>query len=330
VHPYKTGDTSKFSFLFVGDPQIGSSKTYGSDVGDKANADKKQSSSDDKNYSARNDSYNWDKVLDQATQANPNVSFMVSAGDQVQEGNNEAEYAGFLSASAHESLPVATTIGNHELRQEKKNYSYHFNTPNLQTDAATTTGATTTGGTDYYYRYGDALFIVLDTNNYNCQTHENLIEKAVNENKDAKWRIVTFHQDVYGSGYEHSASDGMVLRTQLTPIFDKYKIDLALEGHDHTYSRTYAINGDGQTHKAYDEEVEEIKNSSGDPENNVAEYGAYYQDNNCYLFDSSTGTGTVTNPEGTIYLTGNSRAPRASRPARPPRPARALPRPPTR
>ena len=38
--------------------------------------------------------------------------------------------------------------------------------------------------------------------------------------------IVVFHQDIYGSGYDHSDSDGMVLRTQLTPLMDKYKICL--------------------------------------------------------------------------------------------------------
>ena len=28
---------------------------------------------------------------------------------------------------------------------------------------------------------------------------------------------------------------GMVLRTQLTPLMDKYDIDVVLQGHDHTY-----------------------------------------------------------------------------------------------
>ena len=38
------------------------------------------------------------------------------------------------------------------------------------------------------------------------------------ENKDAKWKVLMFHHDIYGSGYDHSDSDGMVLRTQLTSI----------------------------------------------------------------------------------------------------------------
>ncbi len=60
-----------------------------------------------------------------------------------------------------------------------------------------------------------------------------------------------FHQDIYGSGYDHSDSDGMVLRTQLTPLMDKYDIDVVLQGHDHTYSRTYQLQSDGQAHDKF-------------------------------------------------------------------------------
>ena len=65
---------------------------------------------------------------------------------------------------------------------------------------------------------------------------------------DTKWRIVTIHQDIYGSGLDHSDTDGMILRTQLTPVFDKYDIDVVLQGHDHTYSRSKILYGDGQSH----------------------------------------------------------------------------------
>ena len=73
------------------------------------------------------------------------------------------------------------------------------------------TDGKTAAGTDYYYTYGNTLFIVLDTNNYNCATHENVMRKAIKENPNVKWKVVMFHQDIYGSGYDHSDSDGMVL-----------------------------------------------------------------------------------------------------------------------
>src|SRR5699024_2257601 len=101
------------------------------------------------------------KVLKGAVKNHPDVSFMVSAGDQVNSATSEAEYAGYLSAEPLASLPVATTIGNHDSGSAQ--YSYHYNNPNTMTDTEKATNA----GTDYYYRYGNTLFIVLDTNNYN-------------------------------------------------------------------------------------------------------------------------------------------------------------------
>lgn len=122
------------------------------------------------------------------------MSFIISAGDQVNKTGKpkEEEYAGYLSPEALTSLPVATTIGNHD--SLNADYSYHFNNPN-----ATDYGTTQAGG-DYYYSYGDGLFIVLNTNNYNVAEHKQAIAEAIASDPDAAWRIVTIHQDIYGSG----------------------------------------------------------------------------------------------------------------------------------
>ncbi len=150
----------------------------------------------------------------------------------------------------------------------------HYNNPNAfdtsgYKNKTQYTEGKTAAGTDYYYTYGNTLFIVLDTNNYNCATHENVMRKAIKENPDVKWKVVMFHQDIYGSGYDHSDSDGMVLRTQLTPLMDKYDIDVVLQGHDHTYSRTYQLQSDGKNHQ-------EFNNTTT---NNGANYA---RENNCY------------------------------------------------
>lgn len=343
---YSTKSFSNFSFLYVGDPQIGASRSQTSAEVEKANeeyeaalaqyekdyADYEKALAEyeasvsgntvsnngiekpvapvepekpeetgtlngvnsvettaKQNLAARNDSYNWNKVLKLAVEDHANVSFMVSAGDQVNYAKNEREYAGYLGAEALKSLPVATTIGNHDSGSNQ--YSLHYNNPNTLSGEAYTTGKTA-AGTDYYYTYGDVLFIVIDTNNYNCGTHANVIKKAISENQDAKWRVVMFHQDIYGSGLDHSDSDGMVLRTQLTPVFDENDIDVVLQGHDHTYSRSYQLQGDGKEHTAYNN-----SNYRNDPDFKVQ--------NNCYEIVDET-VGTVVNPEGTVYFEANS------------------------
>lgn len=124
----------------------------------------------------------WNNVLNEALEDHSDVSFLVSAGDQVNYGSNEREYAGYLGAKALTFLPVATTIGNHDSVSNRD--SLHFNNPNAFSDTDTNyIQGKTKAGTDYYYRYGNVLFIVLDTNNYNCATHENVMKKQLMRTK---------------------------------------------------------------------------------------------------------------------------------------------------
>ena len=285
---YSTKSFDSYSILYVGDPQIGACKGQTSTEGDEM-ADE---------IAARNDAFNWNRTLENALSAHPDVSFMVSAGDQVNAAEREYEYAGYLFPSVLDSLPVSTTIGNHDSGSYQ--YSRHFNNPNSfeLSDSEYTLGHTA-AGSDYYYTYGSVLFIVIDTNNYNCATHKAVIEKAISENPDAKWRVVMFHQDIYGSGLDHSDSDGIVLRTQLTPIFDDNDIDIVLQGHDHTYSRTYQLSGDGKSHAAYDN-----KNWRDENKNPVANF---LTENNCYNIRTDAADGNrVVDPEGTVYIEANS------------------------
>ena len=268
------------------------------------------------NTAARNDGFGWDRTLDIALAQNPDLNFAISAGDQVNKTGKpkEEEYAAYLSASALKSLPVATTIGNHD--SLNKDYSYHFNNPN-----PTGLGMTEAGG-DYYYTYGPGLFIVLNTNNYNVAEHEQAIKKAVENFPDTKWRIVTIHQDIYGSGLDHSDTDGMILRTQLTPVFDKYDVDVVLQGHDHTYSRSKLLYGDGKTHGSYEFRLDETGSDYDwdhaynvntdesislypEDEEAAALKAGFTEDNRCYTIESS-GQSVVTNPKGTLYMTANS------------------------
>lgn len=288
TYTFETKSTENFSVMYVGDPQIGAS------VGQDDNS---------KEYHAMNDAYNWNHTLSSALSAHSNVSFILSAGDQINQTSvskdadkleQQIEYAGFLSSPLLRSMPVATTIGNHD--SKSVNYSNHFNNPNTATSAATTEGKTD-AGTDYYFTYGNTLFVSIDTNNYNCATHENVIKEAVEANPDATWRVLMFHQDIYGSGYDHSDSDGIVLRTQLTPIIDKYDFDAVLQGHDHTYSRTYQLSSDGQTHSSY----------QSAPKTNTDDFSAYLGDNACYnILTNIENRNNVIDPEGTVYFEANS------------------------
>lgn len=286
VSHFTTGDTKSFSVMYVGDPQIGSSK---------GQTPSESESAQTAEIAARNDSFSWNKTLTAATKEHPEIDFMISAGDQInntkEDNPQELEYAGFLSPRAMSSLPIAPTIGNHD--SLFANFQNHFNVPNPDTGEEGATAA----GYDYFYSYGDVLFITLDTNNYNVASHEKLLQKAIASHKDAKWKIVTFHQDIYGSGKDHSDSDGIILRTQLTTLFDKYDIDVVLQGHDHTYSRTYMLTSDGKEHKSYGSDALQNADDTAKAE--------FQKENLCYKIVDKT-QGTVTNPDGVLYMEANS------------------------
>ena len=312
VETYETRSFDTVKMLYVGDPQIGASK------GQPQGGETLAAESGVANTAARNDAFGWNRTLEAALAQDPDVSFIISAGDQVNKTGQakEEEYAGYLSPDVLAGLPVATTIGNHD--SLNADYMYHFNNPN-----ATEYGATQAGG-DYYYSYGNGLFIVLNTNNYNVAEHEQAIQEAIASDPNAAWRIVTIHQDIYGSGLDHSDTDGMILRTQLTLIFDEYDIDVVLQGHDHTYSRSKLLYGDGQTHGAYEFQL----NADGSdydwdhaydinastqiplyPEDGdtagQALLNDFQADNHCYTIETTVGN-TVVDPNGTLYMTANS------------------------
>lgn len=241
VQSYTTKKTTNFQTILVGDPQIGASGSQG------------QGTADDINIAV--DTFNWNKTLEQEKITAPNASFILSAGDQIDyagtdssDGKNvrESEYAGFTYPALLRMLPLATTIGNHE--SKGTDYKYHYNNPNSEDGLGSTNS-----GSDYYFSYGNVLFISLNSNNRNTVEHRELLKKAVESNPDAKWKVVMFHHDIYGSGQPHSDTDGANLRALFAPLMDEFGIDMCLTGHDHSYARSYLM-ADG-TAIQYDDSV---------------------------------------------------------------------------
>ena len=309
-----------FSFIYVGDPQIGSSNELkGTDTEEFYAA---------QSASVCNDSFNWNNTLEKAVAQAPDASFVLSAGDQIQTNkkkapnkdatNSEIEYAGYLCPEVLDSLPVATTVGNHDA--DNPNYTYHFNT-------ATNSELGSNGivGGDYYYTYGNALFIMLNTQDTNVAEHKQFIEQAVAACPDAKWRIVTLHQDIYGSAEHSNEPEITNLRYQLVPYFEENDIDVVLTGHDHAYSRSQILKGGVKTTEytddAFDEMLEKDMDAGENPETRFvapkniiptttepAEQ-AYLQYLDAVMDKEAveeTDGSVAVNPEGILYMTANS------------------------
>ena len=320
---YTTKSKKDFSFAFVGDPQIGSSNELkGKDSKEFYDA---QSSA------VKSDAFNWSSTLNAALEKTDNkLSFVVSAGDQIQPtkkkspntdaSKSEIEYTGYLSPEALKSLPVATTVGNHDA--DNANYTYHFNRTN-----ASELGSNKVVGGDYYFKYGNALFIMLNTQDTNVAEHEQFIEQTVAANKDCKWRIVTLHQDIYGSAEHSNEPEITNLRYQLTPIFEQNDVDVVLTGHDHAYSRSKMLLGGTKANDYTDDEFDaelkkdmdagenpttrtvapaNIKNDSTDEKDQkYLSYLKSIMDEKAIETVKKQGS-SVINPEGVLYMTAGS------------------------
>lgn len=320
---YTTDNGSKFSFIFVGDPQIGSSNPEkGTDSDIFYNA---------QSVAVANDAFNWNTTLSQAMEkTNNKASFVLSSGDQIQSTKkkspkkaawgSEIEYSGYLSPDVLKNLPVATTVGNHDADNE--NYLYHFNITN-----ASNFGSNGTVGGDYWFKHDNALFIMLNTQDTNVEEHKQFIEQTVAANKDCKWRIVTLHQDIYGSAEHSNEPEITNLRYQLAPIFEDNKVDVVLTGHDHAYSRTQILKGGHKTTEYTDDEFdpmldedmdagenpdtvytakENIKADTTDPSQKAyLNYLNEVVDKDAIQQVTKKGT-TVFNPTGILYMTAGS------------------------
>lgn len=320
---YTTDNGSKFSFIFVGDPQIGSSNELkGAATEEFYNA---------QSAAVANDAFNWNTTLNQAMEKTGNkASFVLSSGDQIQSTKkkspnkaawgSEIEYSGYLSPDVLKNLPVATTVGNHDA--DNANYTYHFNTAN-----ASELGSNGKVGGDYWFKHDNALFIMLNTQDTNVEEHRQFIEQTVAANKDCKWRIVTLHQDIYGSAEHSNEPEITNLRYQLAPIFEDNKVDVVLTGHDHAYSRTQILKGGHKTTEYTDDEFdpmldedmdagenpdtvytakENIKADTTDPSQKAyLNYLNQVMDKDAIQQVTKKGT-TVFNPTGILYMTAGS------------------------
>ncbi|MGZ5486244.1 MAG: metallophosphoesterase, partial [Nitrososphaeraceae archaeon] len=98
--------------------------------------------------------------------------------------------------------------------------------------------------------------------------------KKTNQNKNIEWIFVMFHKPMYSSISKQL--EEYIIRDKYQEIFDKYNVDLVIQGHNHIYSRTLPLSFNKQ----------QISEPILD-QTNIA---------------NSTNNNTFTNPNGIIFL----------------------------
>ena len=197
----------KFTAMFCSDPQLGRSDS-------------------DSVEAVQNDTYGWERTLESAYENGAEI--ILSTGDQVNDGFSLLQYNALFSPDVLKKMAFAPTAGNHDFYSPL--FSLYFGDSGVKE-----------AGSDYYFCYGDVLFIVLDSNNVVAPIHIATINNAVSAFPDAAWRVVMMHHGAYSSCADDFTSK--LCAGTLTDAFDNHDIDLVLSGHNHFYSRTYPIYG---------------------------------------------------------------------------------------
>lgn len=169
--------------------------------------------------------------------------FIVHMGDFVDDGNNEEYWNWLLDSRLWKENMILPVVGNHEARRSGIAYRAgvqnsvlgHFNVyPLVKQDL--------TNGMYYSYVYGNAKFVVLNTNDMDerGKLSKEQFNWALNElrSTDKKWRIIITHKSPYSNGPHHSESDIESMSEQIINLAYVGQVDLVIGGHDHVYVRT--------------------------------------------------------------------------------------------
>ena len=182
---------------------------------------------------AQNGLETWGKLVHHAFDSQPEAAFYVMAGDLVNRGADRDDWDDFFSNAAgiYDRRQLVPAIGNHECSGGKRPELYldFFDLPNNAPPTIERERA-------YSFEYSNALFVILDSNlDPLDQTY--WLERRLARTK-AKWKFVVYHHPAYSSAPNR---DNRTLRQTWGPLFDKYHVDMALQGHDHAYLRTYPL-----------------------------------------------------------------------------------------
>lgn len=163
-------------------------------------------------------------------QLNP-YDLVILAGDNIY-NNGEMEKIGAVFEKPYQGLlqqgvKFQACLGNHDVRTDNGDDQVRYPGFNM-------------AGRYYTFRRGDVQFFALDTNhNADWKAQLPWLEQELS-GSNAPWKVVFGHHQIYSSGVY--GLNQPFIKT-LTPLFQKYRVQVYINGHEHNYERTRPIDG---------------------------------------------------------------------------------------
>jgi hypothetical protein len=189
----------------------------------------------------------WSRTVRAAFQKAPDARFILHAGDLVNRGSRDIEWAEWFKAVGfiHGMIPAIPVAGNHEYdsfgdgpaRQRLLSALWR---PQFRLPVSEGMSELLQE-TVYKIAYNaDLDMFVLDSTPATgasgapmAQAQAAWLDREL-VRSIARWKIVTMHHPIFSSG---EGRDNKEWRDAIMPILSKHKVDLVLQGHDHTYAR---------------------------------------------------------------------------------------------
>jgi len=153
----------------------------------------------------------------------------VDAGFTALTGYTPADLAG----QQPDKRPLRDRLANPGTRTVSKHWRPQFAFPEQNPPAGLEE-------TCYYIDYQGTRIIALDSNR-SQQEQLPWLRRVLTDNPN-RWTIVTQHHPIFSPANNR---DNPELRAAWKPVFDEFKVDLVLTGHDHTYARSGDVAGRG-------------------------------------------------------------------------------------
>lgn len=180
----------------------------------------------------------WSKVIRGAYARAPEAKLMLHAGDLVNRDSNDKEWGEWFESGSfiHAMVHNMPSPGNHDygrgefVKDLSPFWRYQFTLPE--------NGPRGLEETCYYTDVQGVRFISLDA--YMVEESDEYLQKqkiwmdSLLSHNPNKWTCVVFHHPIFST---KTTRDNKRMRATFKPLFDKYKVDLVLQGHDHTYAR---------------------------------------------------------------------------------------------
>lgn len=177
----------------------------------------------------------WSRVIREAYKTIPTVDFMLHAGDLINRHDRDLDWGEWFYAGSfiHATVPSVMTPGNHEYGKGvilSPQWRPQFNLP--------LNGPKGLEETCYVVNYPNLKVISLDAEQidespFYLKKQAQWLDSVLT-NDPRTWTAITFHYPVFSTKPNR---DNEKLRQRFKPIFDKHKVDIVLQGHDHAYGR---------------------------------------------------------------------------------------------